>query len=256
VAFSEQHTPVMIRKWSAATGLILPDNEKNNLLKLWEDEEQYSSFIKFNNWKISANTKRNDPSIQYGQANYFFRMNLPSDRLLHNVGFVSVTGRIHQNFTLGACSVPFIKVRITTREEIPQPPPPLPPVQSSEINKDFIIEGSRKRRKPDSNLKDVSKAQERADPFVVINNFRSDVQFVCANFIVSTTVAVCGMTADRSPILLDSSTKSLAGDEIEDSLSFCSREPRDIEDLFLIDMDPSRRQVEINRNDSILPEVN
>jgi hypothetical protein len=147
-----------VKKWGGITELILPSNPLNNLLVNWHESEQYSSIFKFKHWNINTTTKRNSFTTQYGQANFFFRMVLPSDPYLNNVGFVNLTGRIHNNYTVGACSVPFIKVKITTVDEIPEPSAPLPPVDSAEINTKNILSKTRTTRSETDVPKD-SKSQ-------------------------------------------------------------------------------------------------
>jgi hypothetical protein len=255
VKYSELRPAQKVRKYGGATDLILPSNPKNDLLELWEQPEQYSSFIKFNNWRINNSTKRNTSSVQYGQSNYFFRMILPTDPYIHNVAFANYTGRINQTHTVSACSVPYIKVKITTIAEIP--PPPLPiftPVQSSEIDANFIIPGERRTRQNTDAKSTQAEIVPVKPPFVIINNFKFDGQFVGVNFIVSTSVAVCGMTADNTPIFLPDNVKGFSPEELLDAEKFCCKDPREIVDLYLIDMDPSRRLVETNKHDSTLTE--
>jgi hypothetical protein len=188
-------------------------------------------------------------------------MILPLDRYVHNVGFANYTGRLHQNYTVSACSVPFIKVKITTVEEIPPPPQPiLAPVLSSEIDPQFILpDRLRSTGNVTTNPTIIPAAPPSIipaapPPFVIVNNFKKDGQFIALNFIVSTSVAVCGMTIDKTPILLPNVEKLLAPEELDDANKFCCKNPRDIVDLFLIDMDPSRRLVETNKHDSTLTE--
>jgi hypothetical protein len=250
VEYSEIGPARRMRKWNATTDLTLPSNPLNNLLDYWDDSDQYSSMVKYNNWSISASTKKNTPSVEYGQANYFFRMKLPSDPFLNNVGFASITGRFHQNFTDGATSIPYVKVKITTIGEIPKPPPPLDQVPSGEIDPKFILTGVRNRNK-----EPIDKNAKVPVPFVVVNNFKSDCIFVAVNFMFSTAVGVCGMTLDRTPILLPVNVKGLSGEELEDAEKFCCKDPKKIVDLFLIDLDPSRKHVETNKVDSTLTET-
>jgi hypothetical protein len=251
--FSETSRAKHHTTYGSDKSLILPSNPLNDLLNLWNKPEQYSAFFKFLHWGIIANSNRNAFSTQYGQANYFLRMILPSDLILHNVAFVNFTGRMHRTKTVGACSVPFVKVNITKVEDVPKTKAPLhAKVASGDIDASAIVETTRAKGKkvdvPD------------APPFDPTNNFLEDDLFVCVNFMVSTSVAVCGMsnrknkdlTVELVPILLPVNVKGLSGEEINDAEEFCCKDPQKIEDLYLIDMDPSRKLVDTNDYDSKL----
>jgi hypothetical protein len=259
--YCEYKSPLVVTKWGAVTSLILPSNIHNNLLDNWDNSTQYSSFVKYNNWKINKITNKNAPSEQYAQANYFFRCSIPLDPYLHNVGFANITGRLHETKTVGACSVPYITVvNITKVEDIPKPAIPKPCVESSEILGTNVIDIQ--RRSQAMELKSVDEEKEipvedqtEIPPHVIVNNFRSEVQFICASFIESTSIAVCGMNSNDDPILLPGNRKGLSQEEQDDGIRFCCANPRNIDRLYLIELHRTRRHVNINKSDSTIPEV-
>lgn len=253
VEFVEYKDAVTVRKYGGDTSLIIPSNKNNNLLNNWEDSTQYSSFAKYNNWKINITTKKNAPSIQYCQVNCFLRFSLPGDPYLHNVGFANITGRLHDHKIVGACSVPYITVKITDPKDIPKPALPKPPVESSEILETNIQENKlRSQSKPTEVVQAVSQAEIPA--YVIVKNFRPDVQFICASFIESTSIAVCGMTTTEDPILLPGNKNGLSQEELDDGVRFCCENPRDIDKLYLIEIHTTRKHVNINKFDAAISE--
>ena len=256
VDFCEHKSALMVKKWGALTGLILPSNKMNNLQENWDNSKQYSSFVKYNNWKINKTLKTNAASLQYGQANYFFRFSISGDPYLQNVGFANITGSLHQTKTVGACSVPFITVNITKESDIPQPAIPKPRVESTEILETNVKVNRLRSQVVDKPLvaEQATTDQTEIPSFNVVNNFRSDVQFICANFIESTSIAVCGMTIANEPILLPGNKNGLSQEEQEDGVRFCCENPREIDKLYMIELHSTRKHVNINKSDATIPE--
>lgn len=253
VECSEYKSALKAKKWGGVTELLIPSNDKNDLLKHWNDSNQYSSIVKFNNWKIGVTTKKNTGAIEYGQVNYFFRFVMPLDTILHNLGFSNITARHHVMHTVGACSVPYIKVKITKLSEIPEPPPPKPQVESANILESNIL--TSKLRSADTTVVATTTVEDIPAPaFVIVNNFRSDITFMSVNFIESTSVAVCGMTSSNQPILLPVNKKGLTTEELNEGHKFCCDNPSQIDRLYLIDLHPMRKLVDTNKFDSTLPE--
>jgi hypothetical protein len=150
--------------------------------------------------------------LAYGQGNYYSVVSLPSDKYLDNLPFANVTARDH---FIDDTKQRFIRTMTT----------PVNAIAAADANK---------------------------TPIDIVSNYNDQVHFVALNYVESTNVAICGVTAENKPIL--TSEDGLTTTELTESSRFCCRDASLIEKLFMIDLHPNRKLIDISA-DKVLKSV-
>jgi hypothetical protein len=192
----------------------------------------------------------------YGQTNYFFRLNLPTDPILHNLAFGNVTARNVQQHKIlkredSTISIPYLSVYDESEHPGGRLKLEVFDLETQTMNLNQIKKASRKKDRDDIH----SLEREFPDSFRVPTYEIDMPQFFCLNRYYSTKVAICGVTKTATnwvPILVDDNKAESCNHS-----KYYTRDITSIDRLYLIDLHPQRRNVEISLIDSkIIESIN
>jgi hypothetical protein len=107
INFRESRAPTIDDAYGRVNKTYMPNNLENQLSRFenWKNKKQYSSWCKFQCWNnIKQNSsnrslKFSNPygkSYGYGQLNFFFRVQCPSDKVIHGLPLASIVSRTFQ----------------------------------------------------------------------------------------------------------------------------------------------------------------
>lgn len=96
-----------------------------------------------------------------------------------------------------------------------------------------------------SSVEAINAADEANTPMEIISNYNDQIQFVALNYIESTNVAICGFAQNDKPILT-SDTSGFTTSELAEANNFCSKNVNDIVNLYVVDLHPNRKLVDIS----------
>ncbi len=250
---SEIAAPKLVKN----TNLRLPRNDRNHLYEHWFEDLKLACWGKVYFWHVLAREKgRVRHSALYVQYNWFTRMNFPKDamdEILHNLPWANVTARhCHERHSTAKIKFPYVRLFNETALDVVVPEPPTAP----QVGVEFDLKTSKRISVPSAKVLetkgltvDSASSSSGSAHQARVSSYKSDVQFVCLNYAQSTNVAPCGITNSDKPILVATERKEarLREDisETEASLTDC---------LYLLDLQPHRRNVYISESDSKIPE--
>jgi hypothetical protein len=73
--------------------VYVTQNVHNNLANNWHRAFQVNSWGKVEDWEIAAVTRQVVPLVLFGQFNYFFRLHVPNDLVIHKLSFANMVLR-------------------------------------------------------------------------------------------------------------------------------------------------------------------
>jgi hypothetical protein len=236
--------------------VYLPANKFNHLNNQWSFSKQTKCWSKFKHWimrKDKDDVMNCEYKTGYGQTNYFFRICLPSDTILHNLAFANVTARnVEMHNVLkredSNISIPYMTVYDESEHPSGRLSLELFDLETQQMNLNQVAKASRKKMRDSiHSLTREFSDSPRAQTYDI-----DMPQFFCLNRFYSTNVAVCGVTKTSThwvPILVDDNKSESANHS-----KFYTRDISSIKRLYLIDLHPQRRNVEISLSDSKLTE--
>jgi hypothetical protein len=236
--------------------VYLPANRFNHLNQQWSFSKQTKCWSKFKHWimrKDKDGVMNCEYKTGYGQTNYFFRIFLPSDAILHNLAFANVTARnVEMHKVLkredSIISIPYMTVYDESEHPAGRLNLDIFDLETQHMNLNQLAKASRKKMRDNIN----SLSREFSDSPRAQTYDIDMPQFFCLNRFYSTNVAVCGVTKTSThwvPILVDDNKSESANHS-----KFYTRDTSSIRRLYLIDLHPHRRNVEISLSDSKLTE--
>jgi hypothetical protein len=252
--YCETSEPTQAETWGHT--ILYPVNKFNHLNKQWSFSKQTKCWSKFKQWTMKKDVDgvwNCDYKTGYGQTNFFFRVILPSDPIVHHLPFANVTARnVLKHSVLrrqdSKVFIPYLTIYDESLHPAGRLKLDLFDQETEQMDLNQVGKAQRKKERDDINsLEREFSSAPRAHSYD-----EGMPQFICLNRFYSTKVALCGVTKTGTrwlPILVDDSKVESCNHP-----KYYTRDIDSINRLYLIDLHPQRRNVEISLKDSKITE--